>query len=147
MGVEVDKIRKGFKLNWMNLRDADTGKVMWQGNEDLSLPDKEHEARVPKRILKCKTVSREVNFSSKEVMNDFHLVQQVIFKGKPIEEWVFRFGFVIPDSTNTWQSTIEAAPESQMIPSSILTGNIVIETSFFDGDVLISRSRVRIFYV
>ena len=42
-------------------------------------------ARVPKRILKCRSVSREVNFSSKELMNDFHLVQQVIFKGKPIE--------------------------------------------------------------
>lgn len=21
--------------NWMNLRDADTGKVLWQGNEDM----------------------------------------------------------------------------------------------------------------
>ena len=21
--------------NWMNLRDADTGKVLWQSNEDL----------------------------------------------------------------------------------------------------------------
>ncbi|XP_075244259.1 retinal rod rhodopsin-sensitive cGMP 3',5'-cyclic phosphodiesterase subunit delta-like [Convolutriloba macropyga] len=147
MATEVEDIRRGFKLNWMNLRDAESGKIMWQGNDDLSLPDKEHEARVPKRILKCRSVSREVNFSSKELMNDFHLVQQVIFKGKPIEEWIFHFGFVIPDSTNTWQSTIEAAPEAQMIPASVLTGNIVIETSFYDGDLLINRSRVRIFYV
>ena len=27
------------------------------------------------------------------------------------------------------------------------SGNIVIETSFFDGDVLVSQSKVRIFYV
>ena len=29
--------------NWMNLRDADTGKILWQSNEDLSNPDREHE--------------------------------------------------------------------------------------------------------
>lgn len=35
-------------------------------------------------------------------------------------EWFFEFGFVIPDSTNTWQSVIEAAPEGQMMPASAL---------------------------
>lgn len=35
-------------------------------------------------------------------------------------EWYFDFGFVIPSSTNTWQSLIEAAPESQMMPANIL---------------------------
>jgi len=24
-----------FISNWMNLRDADNGKILWQGNEDL----------------------------------------------------------------------------------------------------------------
>ena len=28
-------ILKGFKLNWMNLRDADSGKILWQSNDDL----------------------------------------------------------------------------------------------------------------
>ena len=28
----------------------------------------EHEARIPKKILKCKSVSRELNFSSEEQM-------------------------------------------------------------------------------
>ena len=35
-------------------------------------------------------------------------------------EWNFDFGFVIPGSTNTWQSLIVAAPESQMMPASVL---------------------------
>ena len=34
--------------------------------------------------------------------------------GRCLEEWNFEFGFVIPESTNTWQSLIEAAPESQV---------------------------------
>jgi len=43
-----------------------------------------------------------------------------ILKGRCLEEWYFEFGFVIPNSTNTWQSLIEAAPESQMMPANVL---------------------------
>lgn len=42
-------------------------------------------ARVPKKILKCKAVSREINFSSQEEMNKFRLEQKVLFKGKCLE--------------------------------------------------------------
>ncbi|KAL4608207.1 retinal rod rhodopsin-sensitive cGMP 3',5'-cyclic phosphodiesterase subunit delta isoform X1 [Arapaima gigas] len=136
-----------FIGNWMNLRDAESGKVLWQGTDDLSLPGVEHEARVPKKILKCKAVSRELNFSSLEQMEKFRLEQKVYFKGQCLEEWYFEFGFVIPNSTNTWQSLIEAAPESQMMPASVLTGNVVIETKFYDDELLVSTSKVRLFYV
>uniref|UniRef100_E2J7D6 Probable cGMP 3',5'-cyclic phosphodiesterase subunit delta n=1 Tax=Triatoma matogrossensis TaxID=162370 RepID=E2J7D6_9HEMI len=143
----AQEILNGFQVNWMNLRDADTGKILWQGNEDLSLPDKEHEARVPKQILKCRAVSREINFSSTEPMEKFRLQQKVLFKGRCLEEWFFEFGFVIPNSTNTWQSLIEAAPESQMMPANVLNGNILIETSFFDDDLLVSKSKLRLYYI
>ncbi|XP_026764983.1 retinal rod rhodopsin-sensitive cGMP 3',5'-cyclic phosphodiesterase subunit delta [Galleria mellonella] len=143
----VTNILNGFQVNWMNLRDADTGKILWQHNEDMSSPDVEHEARVPKRILKCRVVSREMNFSSIESMERFRLEQKVLFKGRCLEEWFFEFGYVIPNSTNTWQSVIESAPESQMMPANVLNGNVVIETKFFDGDLLITTSRVRLFYV
>lgn len=102
-----------------------------------SLPNTEHEARVPKRILQCRAVSREINFSSEEEMQQFRLEQRVYFKGTIIEgrndielihhvqsnsylEWSFAFGFVIPGSTNTWQSLIEAAAANQMIPANLL---------------------------
>ncbi|ESO91294.1 hypothetical protein LOTGIDRAFT_228769 [Lottia gigantea] len=147
MPSKAEDIMSGFSLNWMNLRDADSGKILWQSSDDLAVPDAEHEARVPKKILKCRAVSRELNFSSKEAMEKFRLEQRVLFKGKCLEDWFFEFGFVIPGSTNTWQSVIEAAPESQMMPASILNGNVLIETRFFDGDLLVSTSKVRIFYV
>ena len=67
----AEEILKGFKVNWMNLRDADSGKILWQGHDDLSSPEGEHEARVPKKILKCRAVSREINFSSVEPMEKF----------------------------------------------------------------------------
>ncbi|CAF0967044.1 unnamed protein product [Adineta ricciae] len=143
----AEDILNGFKLHWMNLRDADSGRILWQSSENLSTPGVEHEARVPKRILKCRAVSREINFSSQEEMQHFRLEQRVFFRGTVIEEWAFTFGFVIPGSTNTWQSLIEAAPESQMIPANLLNGNVVIETKFFDGDLEVSTSRVRLLYV
>ncbi|CAH0717336.1 unnamed protein product, partial [Brenthis ino] len=143
----VKAVLNGFQVNYMNLRDVDTGKVLWQHNEDMSNPDVEHEARVPKRILKCRVVSREMNFSSVEPMEKFRLEQKVLFKGRCLEEWFFEFGYVIPNSTNTWQSIIESAPESQMMPANVLNGNVIIETKFFDADLLITTSRVRLFYV
>jgi len=144
-----EAVLEGFRVNWMNLRDADTGSILWQGNQDLSLGGEgvEHEARVPKKVLKCRAVSREINFSSIEPIGRFRLEQKVLFRGRCLEEWNFEFGFVIPNSTNTWQSLIEAAPESQMMPARVLNGKVVIETKFFDGDNEISTSKVRLFYV
>ena len=31
----AQKILEGFKLNWINMRDGETGKVLWQGMEDM----------------------------------------------------------------------------------------------------------------
>jgi retinal rod rhodopsin-sensitive cGMP 3',5'-cyclic phosphodiesterase subunit delta len=50
-----------------------------------SIPEKVHEARVPKRILKCKSVSREINFTSTEELSNLRLVQAVTFKGRVME--------------------------------------------------------------
>lgn len=130
----------------MNLRDVDTGELLWQGNDDISLPGSEHEARVPKKILNCRALSREINFSSVHPIQMLKLRQKVLFKNRVLEEWAFDFGFVIPASVNTWQSIIESAPESQMMPAKVLNGNVVIETYFYDDDLLISTSRVRLFY-
>ncbi|CAL8077659.1 unnamed protein product [Calicophoron daubneyi] len=104
-------------------------------------------ACVPKKVLRCKAVSRELNFSSQEAMENFWLEQKVFFNEQPVEDWSFEFGFVIPGSTNTWQSLIQADAADRMIPAKVLSGNVVIETHFYDGDLLVSKSSVRIFYV
>lgn len=33
--IYVYLLNYGSVSNWMNLRDADNGKILWQGNEDL----------------------------------------------------------------------------------------------------------------
>jgi len=34
-----------------------------------------------------------------------------------------------------------------MLPASLLSGNVMIETSFYVDDMLVSTSKVRIFYI
>ena len=34
------------------MKDGETGKVLWQQNSDFSKVNVEHEARIPKKILK-----------------------------------------------------------------------------------------------
>mmetsp|Transcript_11688 Transcript_11688/g.24144 ORF Transcript_11688/g.24144 Transcript_11688/m.24144 type:complete len:158 (+) Transcript_11688:73-546(+) len=143
---ENAKIIEGFTLNHMNMRDASTGAIVWESPPDWKERFflEELEAHVPKSILACKEVSREVNFSSMEKMDDFKLLQKVYFQGMCLEEWFFKFGFVMPASTNQWQSTIEAAAE--MLPAEQLSGNVTIETNFFDGQRLLAKSLVRVYY-
>merc|ERR1712196_154763 len=129
------------------MRDAGEGTVMWESADIVAYSEVEQAAHVPAEILSCRAISREINFSSNELIEELKLVQRVFFQGNCIEEWRFDFGFVIPSSTNTWQSTIEAAGEGKMIPADILSGNITIETSFYDGDLFVSKSVIRVFYM
>ncbi|VDM83941.1 unnamed protein product [Strongylus vulgaris] len=85
MNEKADSILHGFKLNWMNLRDAESGKVLWQSTEDMADPNCVHEAHVPKSILKCRTVSREINFTSAQKIDKFRLEQRVFLKENIIE--------------------------------------------------------------
>lgn len=56
----------GFQINWMILRDADTGNIIWKENKDFSSSKSEHQAYVPVKILDLRAVSREINFSTIE---------------------------------------------------------------------------------
>ena len=42
-------------------------------------------ARVPKHILKCRLVSREINFSSDEELVNLRLEQKIHFQGRVME--------------------------------------------------------------
>lgn len=162
----------------MNMSDADTGEVLW---EDTNWDDllTERDIHIPASILRCRGVSREFQFSSREQLDGLRLEQRIFLRGNLMEgapwsvppapvshapcaapsacllmhhwllcaaEWYFHFGFVIPNSTNTWQQTIEAAEESKMLPAAALDGNVLIETAFFDDDVLVCKMVLRVFY-
>ena len=142
---EAKKIMAGFKINSMTMRDAANGRVFWT----CELWDKEvleKTETLPKDLLKCRTVTREINFSSVEEIRDFRLTQRVWLESHVIEEWNFQFGFVIPHSTNSWQQTIEAASPAEMLPVEVINEKVVIETLFLVKNKIIHRSKIRVRY-
>eukprot|EP00450_Noctiluca_scintillans_P020307 CAMPEP_0194520682 /NCGR_PEP_ID=MMETSP0253-20130528/54771_1 /TAXON_ID=2966 /ORGANISM="Noctiluca scintillans" /LENGTH=203 /DNA_ID=CAMNT_0039364953 /DNA_START=60 /DNA_END=672 /DNA_ORIENTATION=- len=139
--AKIEATRKGFVINWMNMRDAATGRVLWE-SPMWDTNKVEAEAHVKREILQCRQVAREINFSSVEMMQSLRLVQSVLFNGEEIEEWNFSFGFVIPNSTNTWQQTIESAEEEEMITAEVASGNIVIDTTFYEADSAIANQKI-----
>lgn len=66
--------------------------------------------------------------------------------GNLIEEFSFKFGFVMPNSTNNWDQLIEAADEADMIPFEVLSGNLVMETVFTSGEEVLYRSKITVLY-
>lgn len=143
----IKDIVAGFRIVDMTIRDADNGSFLWGSSNWEKAFDEEIKVELPKKLLQCRAVSREMVFSSQQLIPEFRLVQNVLLHGHAIEEWRFRFGFVIPQSTNSWQCVIEAAAQEQMVSAETLSGNVVIETSFYDGSTLVNKSKIRVFYV
>lgn len=153
--ARASRIRNVFKINWMNMRDTQSGRLLWESTslgDELQRAEQEGNydevtAQVPREILQSKAVSRELNFTCGQEVHQLRLQQRVFFQGTCIEECMFAFGYVIPGSTNTWQQVIEAAPADRMMPADVLSGKVVFKTSFFDGDLPICTYSVRISYV
>ena len=66
--------------------------------------------------------------------------------GNVIERLEFKFGFVIPGSTNSWDQVIDADQEN-MIPAAVLSGNLLVETLFMSGQTTLAKTEYRIFYI
>jgi retinal rod rhodopsin-sensitive cGMP 3',5'-cyclic phosphodiesterase subunit delta len=121
--------------------------VLWQEARDFSDPSQVHEVQLPTSILDLKAVSREINFSTIEELKNFRIVHTAKFKGRPLEQMNYTMGTVKAGTSNTWISTIEAAPESVMMPAKILNGNVTIETEFYDDSEKFATSIIKLFYV
>ncbi len=133
----------------MSMRDGETGRLIWRSADwDVNeMFTREISEDIPREILKCRVVAREIVFTSEEEMDNFRLEQRVYFKGVCIEEWFFKFGYVMSGSKNSWQQTIDAAPPSEMLPADVLSGQVVFETVFYDGEEFLCKNSVRIYYV
>ena len=57
----------------------------------------------------------------------------------------YNFGFVIPDSVNTWEQMI-TAESGAVMTKEMLSGNLVCETLFREGDEIIASTKYRVYY-
>lgn len=138
-----------LQVNWLALRDAATGRLLWATDVDLACGDPELRvvAKVPKEILHMDAIHRELNFSTAESLDDFRLEQRVLFKGRCLEEWHFHLGSVEPTSSQTWTSVFHSTPECQLMPFETLNGHLFLCTCFLDGADLLAVSTIEILYV
>ena len=142
---ELSKLKKGFKVNHMQMRNGDTGEVMWQVNS-WNLDKEFHTENITKNLLKCKKIIRNVNFSSEEKIEDLELIQNFYLMGELFESSRFKFGFVIPGSTNDWEQ-IMIAKEDGVLPAEVLSGKLQVETLFLVQGKLLYKNKILIYYV
>ena len=140
-----EKIKSGFKINLIQMKDGDTGKMMWDC-KDLDLSSPHQTIKISKELLKCKVIKRNVNFSSVEKIEDLELIQNFYLRGELLESSRFKFGFVIPNSTNDWEQIIEAK-EDGVLPAEILSGKLNVETLFLCEGKIIVKNKILIYYV
>lgn len=67
-------------------------------------------------------------------------------QGKTVEHLVYNFGFVIPNTTNSWDQVIDA-DVGNVFPAEVLSGNLTVDTFFLQGEDCFAKTKYRIFYV
>ena len=140
-----EKIKSGFKINLIQMKDGDSGKMMWDC-KDWDLSSSNQTVKISKELLKCKIIKRNVNFSSVEKIEDLELIQNFYLMGELFESSRFKFGFVIPNSTNDWEQIIEAK-EDGVLPAEVLSGKLKVETLFLCEGKIIIKNKILIYYV
>ena len=93
-----------------------------------------------------KRIIRNVNFSSDEKIDELELVQNFYLMGELFESSRFKFGFVIPGSTNDWEQ-IMIAKEDGVLPAEVLSGKLQVETLFLIQGKVLYKNRILIYYV
>ena len=77
-------------------------------NENLSEDDDPTKRLIKYHLgpdfLELKTVGLTVFFSiGQQPIQNMQMIEKHYFKGKVIREFDFKFGFIIPNSTNSWE--------------------------------------------
>ena len=132
------------------MKDAVSGDVFmddphWhEGNQHLQ-EGQQREVRFPSKMLKSNSISRMIVFKSKEKIETMTMDQKMYLHGQLVETLQFEFGFVMPNSENTFEQTI-VADVGNVMPAEVLSGNLICETYFYTHGKPIHKSSYKIFY-
>ena len=128
------------------MKDAKNGTTLWENNDWDMTNDDEKKVEFPKEMLQASELGREIVFYSKKLMQGFSIKQVMTIHDQVIEEFTFDFGFVIPNTTNSWEQIIEVQ-EGEVLPAEMLSGNLVVDTYFMVKGITFAHQRYRVFYV
>ena len=141
---------KGIQIKHLRMKDETTGEVFmddnkWhEGNQNLQ-EGQVREVRFPRSMLQSKTISRMLVFKSQEKIEAMTMAQKMYLGGQLVETLQFEFGFVMPNSENTFEQTI-VADVGNVMAAEVLSGNLVCETYFYSHGQIIHKSSYKIYY-
>ena len=136
-GFKIRDIISGFTLVEVHDEDVDNDTI--QDSDDPS-------SRVIKYhlgpdFLRLQTVGLTLRFSNGErPINNMEMVERHYFRGKVIRSYSFKFGFVIPKSTNSWEFIYDLPALSEQEKKDIVNAPWEVKSdSFFfaDGKLII----------
>ena len=100
-------------------------------------------------FLSLKTIGLTLKFSNGDKpINNMQMVERHYFKGRVIRSYEFKFGFVIPNSTNTWEFIYDLPQLSQEEAKEIIESpwEIKSDSFFFAEGKLIIHNRAEYNY-
>ena len=103
--AELNDVSAGeFRIEALRMKDAEQGVTLWESNQwDLN-SNEEVKVEFPASMLQCAAIGREIVFFSQKIMQEFSIKQVMTMEGYGvIEEFSFDFGFVMPNTTNSWE--------------------------------------------
>ncbi|KNE55867.1 hypothetical protein AMAG_01735 [Allomyces macrogynus ATCC 38327] len=139
-----------LRLNWMKIKDAHSGYAIWSSTDLSTAFQGEMKVSMPIDLLKCHVVARELNFTllSPQPLGHLRVKQEFLVNGMVMEEWDFEFGFVIPNSTNSWETLMEGDVEAarELDEADWEGTEVVVLTRFFDGERELGTFRLAMAY-
>jgi len=72
----------------------------------IPFPDRTVKYKFPSEVLESSAISTTLTFTvGSKPVEDFQMIERHYFRGELLKSFEFDFGFVIPNSKNTWETT------------------------------------------
>lgn len=153
-----------YELSFLSfvMKDYDTKEVIFEIGQDSPLPDldlddENFDPDTLRRIrydfsvdvLKKETISTTLVFSNgAKPLEGFRMIERHYFREVLIKSFDFDFGFVIPNTTNTWESvyTVPAMPEELLREIVANPYEVKSDSFYFSNNKLIMHNKAEYRY-
>ncbi|KAF0768196.1 retinal rod rhodopsin-sensitive cGMP 3',5'-cyclic phosphodiesterase subunit delta-like [Aphis craccivora] len=144
-----EELPYGFHINWINLVDNDTGEVLWHTNDNYAISGNKFNTitvKIPRKVLDCKALTRTISFTSTHRIDYLKMRHRELVSLQCVHEWVSEFGTVLPDLNETWETTFTHKEGISSSSANCLSGDLVMETSFYNGDKFIGSTKILLYF-
>ncbi|XP_050062401.1 retinal rod rhodopsin-sensitive cGMP 3',5'-cyclic phosphodiesterase subunit delta-like isoform X2 [Aphis gossypii] len=101
---------------------------------------------MPKKVLDCRALTRTISFTSMHRIDHLKMRHRELVSLQCVHEWVSDFGIVLPNLNETWETTFINKEGISSSSTNFLSGDLVIETSFYNGDKFIGSTHILLYF-